>query len=214
LQEEANLPAWIWTFIVLAGGLFALKLSYVLCTALALPHTQGALYVSTSRRRIAAFLDAIPMTSQDRLVDLGCGDGRVLRQAVRRYGVTAIGYEVNWLAYLKARLLCIGIEPLRIYRRDFWEADLSAADVVFCYLYPDVLKRLAQKLNSELKPGALIVSANFTLPGFHPIQVLRLSHTLHKAPLFVYRSLGHVSPHTDQNEKGGLLPRKLTGIKS
>ena len=208
------MPAWIWIFVTLAGGLFALKLSYVLCIALALPRTQGALYVSTSHRRIAALLDAVPMSSQQLFVDLGCGDGRVLRQAVRRYGVMAMGYEVNWLAYLKARLLCMGKRPLTIYRRDFWKADLSAADVVFCYLYPDVLKRLAPKLASELKPGALIVSANFTLPGFDPIQVLRLSHTLHNAPLFVYRSLGRVSSHTDQNEERGLLPRKLTGIKS
>jgi SAM-dependent methyltransferase len=207
-------PAWIWIFIILAGGLFTLKLSYVLCTALALSRTQGALYVSTSRRRIAAFLDAVPMTSQHRLVDLGCGDGRVLRQAIRRYGVIGIGYEVNWLAYLKARLLCMGIHPLRIYRRDFWKADLNTADVVFCYLYPDVLKRLAQKLNSELKPGALIVSANFTLPGFDPIQVLRVNHTLHNSPLFVYRSLGRVSSHPDQNEEGGLLPRKLAGTNT
>jgi SAM-dependent methyltransferase len=207
-------PAWIWIFIVLAGGLFALKLSYVLCTALALSQTQGALYVSTSRRRIAAFLDAVPMTNQQRFVDLGCGDGRALRQAVRRYGVIGIGYEVNWLAYLKARLLCMGTHPLTIYRRDFWKADLYAADVVFCYLYPDVLGRLAQKLASELKPDALVVSANFTLPGFNLIQVLRLNHTLHNAPIFVYRSAGRVSSLTDQNEKRGLLPRKLAGTKS
>lgn len=181
------MPAWMWIFVILVGALFGLKISYVVCTAMALSRTQGALYVSTSRRRIAAFLDAVPMKAGQRFVDLGCGDGRVLRQAIKRYGVIGVGYEVNWLAYLKARLLCIGIHRLTVYRRDFWKTDLSTADVVFCYLYPDVLKRLAAKLAVELKPEAVVVSGNFSLPGFHPSQVLRLNHPLHNAPIFVYR---------------------------
>jgi hypothetical protein len=68
---------WIWIFLILAGGLFGLKIIYVLSIALVLPITQGALYVSTSRKKIATFIDAVPMTADQRLVDLGCGDGRV-----------------------------------------------------------------------------------------------------------------------------------------
>jgi hypothetical protein len=81
------MAAWIWIFFILAGGLFALKIVYVLGIALVLPFTQGALYVSTSRVKIAAFIDAVPMSADQTLVDLGCGDGRVLREAQRRYGV-------------------------------------------------------------------------------------------------------------------------------
>jgi cyclopropane fatty-acyl-phospholipid synthase-like methyltransferase len=39
------------------------------------------------------------------LVDTGCGDGRVLRQVFTRYGVRAVGYELNLLAYVKVKLL-------------------------------------------------------------------------------------------------------------
>ncbi|MGD8991497.1 MAG: class I SAM-dependent methyltransferase, partial [Desulfobacterales bacterium] len=98
------MAALIWTFIILAGGLFILKIIYALSIALVLPTTQGALYVSTSRAKISAFINAVPMTSDHKLVDLGCGDGRVLREAQKRYGVRAVGYEINPLAYLKARL--------------------------------------------------------------------------------------------------------------
>ena len=69
------MPIWLWIFLILTGMLFVLKMTYVLCTAAALPTTQGALYVSTTRTRIAAFIDAVPMKKGQLLVDLGCGDG-------------------------------------------------------------------------------------------------------------------------------------------
>ena len=182
------MATWIWIFIILAGGLFALKIIYVLSIALVLPFTQGALYVSTSRAKISAFINAVPMTAEQKLVDLGCGDGRVLREAQKRYGVRAVGYEINPLAYLKARIFSFGTNNIKIRHQNFWEADLSDADVVFCYLYPDVMKRLATKLVASLKPGAVIVSSNFSLPGFAPSQVIRLASSLHNDPIFVYQT--------------------------
>jgi SAM-dependent methyltransferase len=180
------MAAWIWIFIILAGGLFGLKIVYVLSIALVLPITQGALYVSTSRTKIAAFINAVPMKADQTLVDLGCGDGRVLREAQKRYGVRTIGYEVNPLAYLKARLLSFGPNKIKIRRENFWQADLTGADVIFCYLYPDVMKKLAFKLKSGLKPGAIVVSSNFPLPGHIPSKVLRPEGSLHNDPMYVY----------------------------
>ena len=173
--------------MILAGSLFALKMAYVLCTALALPITQGALFVSTTKTRIAAFMDAVPMKTGQMLMDLGCGDGRVLRQAYKNYGVRAIGFEVNLLAYLKARMLSIGMKGVKIKRKNFWTQNLAEADVVFCYLYPDVLKKLAAKLQTELRPGTLVVSCNFAMPGFNPLTVLRPEGALHSDPLYIYR---------------------------
>jgi trans-aconitate methyltransferase len=170
---------WIWVFIILAGGFFILKIMYAFSIALVLPSTKGALYVSTSKVRIAAIMDAVPMNSDQLLVDLGCGDGRVLRAVWNRYGTKTIGYELNLLAYLKARLLCFRMRGVDIRLQNFWKADLSFADVVFCYLFPDVIKQLSEKLRSELKPGAVIVSCNFALPDLEIVQVLRPGNSLH-----------------------------------
>jgi SAM-dependent methyltransferase len=170
--------------------MFGLKLVYVLCTALVLHTTRGALYVSTSRVRISAFMDAVPMKTGQLLVDIGCGDGRVLRKARRRYGVKAVGYELNPLAYLQAKLLCLGLKNVEVKWRNFWKADLSEADVVFCYLFPDVMPDLAAKLEANAKPGAVVVSCNFNLPGFIPEQVLRPGNSLHNDPIYVYRLNG------------------------
>ena len=181
------MPIWLWIFLIVAGTLFVLKMTYVLCTAAALPTTQGALYVSTTRRRIAAFMAAVPMQKGQLLVDLGCGDGRVLRQAWKKYNVNAIGFEINLLAYLKARVLSVGLKQIKIRHKSFWSQNLARADVIFCYLYPDVMRRLSTKLKAELKPGTWVVSCNFSVPGFEPLRVLRPEGTLHSDPLYIYR---------------------------
>ncbi len=182
------MPIWVWIFIILAGSLFGLKMTYVLCTALALPTTQGALYVSTTRARIAAFIDAVPLKKGQTMVDLGCGDGRVLRQVCRKYKARAIGFEINLMAYIKARVLSLGLKQVEIRRQNFWSQNLAGADVVFCYLYPDVMQRLSAKLKAELRPGTLVVSCNFALPGFKPLRVLRPEGSLHSDPVFIYSS--------------------------
>lgn len=184
---EGNMATWIWIFIILVGSLFALKIIYTFSIALVLPITQGALYVSTSRAKIKAFIDAVPMKADQMLVDLGCGDGRVLREVQKRYGVRTVGYEINPLACLKARLYSFGSHKINIRRQNFWEADLSEADVVFCYLYPDVMKKLAAKLVAGLKPGAVVVSSNFALPGIVPSQVIKLKHILYNDPIYIYK---------------------------
>ena len=177
------MPAWIWLFIILTGSLFGLKMIYILCVAAALPATQGALYVSTTRARIAAFIAAVPMKPGQVLVDLGCGDGRVLRYARRHYNIRAIGFEVNLLAYLKAHILGLGLKNIELRFKDFWSQNLAEADVVFCYLYPDVMQKLSAKLKAELKPGTWVVSCNFALPGFNPLRTLRPEGALHSDPL-------------------------------
>ena len=181
------MSACILTFLIFAGGLFVCKLLYVFATAGALPITQGAVFTSTASVRIKSFLDAVPMNDAELLVDLGCGDGRVLRAAQRRYGVKALGFEVNALAYCVARILSLPMKGVQIRCKNFWSEDLREADVVFCYLFPDVMKRLAVKLEKELRPGARVVSCNFSVPGWNPLVVVRPESVCHNDPIYVYR---------------------------
>jgi trans-aconitate methyltransferase len=177
----------IWILLAVSGILFGVKLCYVLCTSMVLPFTRGALYTSTSRVRISAFLDAVPMKAGQLFVDMGCGDGRVLRKVRQRYVVRAVGYELNLLAYIASRILCVGLKQIEIKWRNFWKADLADADFVFCYLFPDVMEDLAVKLKKDLKPGAVVVSCNFDLPGFVPEQILHPGNLLHNDPIYIYR---------------------------
>ena len=181
------MPTWAVIILVLAGVLFSLKLLYVLAAGWALPVTHGALFVTTSSVRIRTFLDAVPMNEGEIFMDLGCGDGRVLRAARRCYGVKAVGFEINLLAYLTARVFSMGVKGVRIRWEDFWSKEIGEANIVFCYLFPDIMERLARKLEGELRPGARVISCNFPFLGWHPEKVLRPESSRHGDPIFVYR---------------------------
>ncbi len=181
------MAVWVLIFLTVAGSVFILKMLYVCSVAMALPVTKGALFVSTSRLRIRAFLDAVPMRAHDIFVDIGCGDGRVLRAARRRYQVRAFGYEINPLAYLKARVLCFRMRDVKIRWKDFRKVDFQEADVVFCYLFPDVMKSVGQKLMAELPDGARVISCNFPIPGWPAQKVLRPASSRHNDPIYIYR---------------------------
>ncbi|MCD6305949.1 MAG: class I SAM-dependent methyltransferase [Deltaproteobacteria bacterium] len=181
------MPLWAVIFIAAAGILLGLKLLYAASIAGLLPVTRGALFVSTGLPRIKEFLDAVPMKPGHCPIDLGCGDGRVLRAAVRRYGVKALGFEINPMAYLAARILCAGRKGVRVRYGNFWNMDLSGGDVVFCYLFPDLMERLGGKLMAELHEGSRVVSCNFSLPGWKPICIRRPVSVRHGDPIYIYQ---------------------------
>ncbi|HFC98721.1 MAG TPA: class I SAM-dependent methyltransferase [Thermosulfurimonas dismutans] len=173
----------LWIFLGIAGPLILFKLVYALSTALVLPRTRGAMFVGTSRRKIRAILEELSLSPSARVVDLGCGDGRFLRAVWRRYRVRAVGYEINPFAWVLARSLnALFRVPAEVRFGDFMQADLSGYDLIFCYLFPDVLPRLEEKIRREARPGTFIVSANFPLPGLKPQKVLHLDD-----PVYFYR---------------------------
>jgi SAM-dependent methyltransferase len=195
------MPIWITIILAVIGVLVALKLVFVLSLLVVFPVTRGAMFHPSAAVRVRTFVKSVPMRPGDLLVDIGCGDGRVLRAASSRYGVRALGFEINPLAYMLARLKSLADRKVEIRCGDFWKTDLSRADVVFCYLFPDVMERLAGKLEAELRPGARVVSCNFPLPGWTPCEVLHPASSLHGDPIYVYGF--PVSSRERQEQKDG-----------
>ncbi|MFH0829442.1 MAG: class I SAM-dependent methyltransferase [Candidatus Kerfeldbacteria bacterium] len=100
--------------------------------------------------------------------DLGCGDARVLIAIKQRYPtITAIGYERNWWPFIlaKARIRGTGV---KVYRQNFYQADLRNADVVFCFLIHSVMPKVETLLRSQLAPGATVYSYGFSFPTWKP----------------------------------------------
>ena len=181
------MPTWVVVIFTIIGGAAALKILHALAIVVVHPITQGAMYTSTGRVKIRKALDAVTMKRGELLVDIGCGDGRVLRAARKRYGVSCLGFEINPIAFAKARLLSMGKKGLEIRCRNFWKADLGKADIVSCYLFPDVMRRLGAKLGKELASGARVISFNFPIPGWKHEAVLRADSKLHNDPIYIYR---------------------------
>ncbi|MEM0090191.1 MAG: class I SAM-dependent methyltransferase [Nitrososphaerota archaeon] len=108
------------------------------------------------------------------LVDLGCGDGRILVEAASNYGCSVIGVESKPIlaSYAYNRLLEKGIKNFKIIRGDLFEFDVRPADVITLYLTHDALKILKPRLELYAKPGARVVAHDFPVPGWWPLVVV------------------------------------------
>ncbi|MCE5274215.1 MAG: hypothetical protein LLG43_03660 [Deltaproteobacteria bacterium] len=154
--------------------------------------TGGALFVPTPRPMLAALMKAVDFSRFRDIRDLGCGDGRFISAVEKTYGSTVIGYEINPIAFvvtwLRIRVLGLGSS---VRYADFWNRDLSGADCIYCYLFPDVLARLSEKLDQELRDGTRVISANFPLPGWREEGILRAQDTIFDDPIYVYCKGSH-----------------------
>jgi len=131
----------------------------------------------SSPKATRAILGLIPDTAGDRIVELGSGWGGLARAAARhRPEADVVAYELSWLPWLwstaVARLR--GQPEITFLRRNFFDADLSETDVVLCYLFPGAMEQLAKRL-TQLKPGSIILSNTFRLPGWEPDEVIELN---------------------------------------
>jgi cyclopropane fatty-acyl-phospholipid synthase-like methyltransferase len=108
----------------------------------------------------------------DVVYDLGCGDGRIIVTAARRYGSRAVGIEIDPLRYLWCQLLItvLGLrDRVQIVYGDFFDQDLRDADVVTCYLLQDTNDKLERKFEQELRPGTRVVSHTFTFSNLRKV---------------------------------------------
>ncbi|MBW3615414.1 MAG: methyltransferase domain-containing protein [Actinobacteria bacterium] len=147
-----------------AGG----RLERVLATARRLgsaPTPRWPLWAATSDERIDLALDLAGLRPGERLLDVGCGDGRVLLRAAVLRQATVHGIEIDPELAAKARELLAdhGIAAT-ITEADFTQASLDA-DVVFAYLSTATLQRLTPRL-AQLPAGARVVTAEHPVPGW------------------------------------------------
>jgi predicted RNA methylase len=178
---------FIYLFLGILIIAYILLITFAILTGLSTFKTGGALFATTHKSKIEKVLESVAMFPGQVVYDLGCGDGRFLIAAVKKYNVKAIGFEINPWAYVLSKLkVKFWTTNVSIHFKDFWNADLSSADFVFCYLFPDVMERLKEKLSRELKAGAKVISCNFEIPGWRPEEIISASHPVHNDPIFIY----------------------------
>src|SRR5688572_8136854 len=129
-------------------------------------------YVPTPENIVAKMLEVAGVKKDDVLYDLGCGDGRIVVTAAKKFGVKAKGFDVDpqRIKESKANVEKNGVGNLvTIEQKDIFEVDLSPASVVTLYLLPELNVRLIPQLQ-KLKPGSRIVSHDFDMEGVDPIK--------------------------------------------
>lgn len=179
--------------LVLAEIIVIASLTLVFISGL-ISHIYGAPYVPIKRRLVKDLLLFGGLSGNDNFYDLGSGDGRVLISAARDFGVQkAVGYEIALWPYLKARFLLrrTGLKDrIKISRRNFFKADLSAATFVYLYLFPKLVDRLAYKLAQECQLGTKILCLSFPIDAScHPQFKLLKSGEVNEFAVYLYQKL-------------------------
>lgn len=135
--------------------------------------SQVPLYLS-NRTTADALLGLLP-TTPCRLLDLGCGDGTLLKRlALARPDCRFVGIEHAPLTWAWARFRCRGLTNCRIVRGDFWSVPLSSYDVVYAFLSPVPMARLWQKARTEMDDDARLISNSFAVPDVAAEHVVEL----------------------------------------
>ena len=109
----------------------------------------GAPYVPSHKKYVRRTFDHFNIGRDDVLVDVGSGDGIVLRIA-SRYGATAVGYEINPLLVAVSRLLSIDDSRVKVLLQNFWRAQLpDETTIVYAFSVSRDEKKLTKLLQRE-----------------------------------------------------------------
>lgn len=134
-------------------------------------------YVPTPHDVVARMLELARVTKNDVLYDLGCGDGRIVVMAAKKYGCKATGFDIDPERVKESRenVKKNHVEKLaEIREQNVFELDLSPASVVTLYLLPSLNVKLIPQLE-KLKPGSRIVSHDFDMEGVKPDKVVHMT---------------------------------------
>jgi hypothetical protein len=130
-------------------------------------------YVPTPNEVVARMLEIARVNRNDVVYVLGSGDGRIVITAAQKLGARGVGYDLNPERVKEANenATKAGVtDRVRFVEGDLFKADIGEATVVTLYLLPDVNLKLRPKLLSELKPGTRIVSHNYSMGDWQPLQ--------------------------------------------
>lgn len=134
---------------------------------------KDVVWVPTAQTLVEKMLDVAGVTSEDYLIDLGSGDGRMVIAAAKR-GARALGIEYNpaMVELSKQNAAKAGVSDKATFvKADLFESDFSQATVITMFLLPDLNLRLRAKI-LDLKPGTRIVSNSYTMGAWTADQIV------------------------------------------
>jgi hypothetical protein len=127
-----------------------------------------------------------------KIAELGSGWSGLLFDLGKIYGDSEIyGFEMAPLPFYftRLRLLSSGHKNIQIHKTDFFLQDLSRFDAVLAYLSPWHMDQLKDKLERELRPGAIVISNAFPIRDWTPAEIHTVSKFTVKTPVYIYRKL-------------------------
>jgi 23S rRNA G2445 N2-methylase RlmL len=146
--------------------------------AVAREQTPDVIYVPTPYEVVDEMLRLANVKKGDVLYDLGSGDGRIPVTAAKKFGVRAVGIDIDPQRIKEAteNAKKHGVGKLVTFKQeDLFKTDFKDATVVTLYLLPDLNVKLRPRLLSELRPGTRIVSHQFDMGTWKPEKKVELN---------------------------------------
>jgi hypothetical protein len=119
-------------------------------------------------------LSVAKVTEQDKVFDLGAGDGIIAITAARKYGAQSVGIEFNpdMAQFARRKVAEAGMtDKVKIITGDIFQEDFSTATVVTLYLMPHLNMKLRPTL-LNMKPGTRVVSNSFSMGDWEPDETI------------------------------------------
>jgi SAM-dependent methyltransferase len=132
-------------------------------------------YVPTPQHVVAEMLRLLAVKPTDVVYDLGCGDGRVVITAAKRYNARGVGIDIDpkRIQESRANARKAGVvNRVKFRQQDLFETDIREASVVALYLLPELNRKLRPKLLSDLRPGTRVASHDFDMGDWYPDRVI------------------------------------------
>lgn len=145
-------------------------------------------YISTYLRQRDLFRQQLVIPKGASIVDLGCGDGTMLRLFVKKFSCKkAVGYDINKFAIRRGKTLnrLHKTKQITLINDDLFNADLRWFDYIYLYLLPDFMEQLEDRLFDNISDGTTIISNSFSFVKHKPLQVIRNNQG--EKRLFLYR---------------------------
>jgi 16S rRNA A1518/A1519 N6-dimethyltransferase RsmA/KsgA/DIM1 with predicted DNA glycosylase/AP lyase activity len=156
---------WIWTAFVI-----------IICFGFVL--LRGAPYLPTLKKQIDTALDMLDLNPGQTMLELGCGDGRVLRAAAKR-GIKVVGYELNPILVIISRIVTWKYRKnVKVIWGDIWLKEWPPAEGIFTFLLQKYTSQLNTKIIKTMPKPVKLVSFAFTITNKKP--------TREKDGLFLY----------------------------
>ena len=140
-------------------------------------HTPDVVYVGTPYDIVARMLQVARVRETDLVYDLGCGDGRMIVLAAKKFGCRGVGYDIDPERVSASRANVDKNQVARLVRiveADLFTIDFKDADVLSLYLLPDINEKLVPQFE-KLKPGSRLVFHNYGLKAFKADEVIRIT---------------------------------------
>ena len=139
---------------------------------------KDVIWVPTPEGLIDKMLTTAKVSIQDKVFDLGAGDGIIAITAARKYGAQSVGIEYNpdMAQFARRKVAEAGMtDKVKIITGDIFQEDFSSATVVTLYLMPHLNLKLRPIL-LKMKPGTRVVSHAFNMGEWEPDERISDQH--------------------------------------